>query len=174
MAKKFKIKNEDPSINFRLPQELKTQVIKEAAFSNKTVSNYLRDHLEEFISGKLFEKEFAYYKDLEFVNSTEFLQLVIFVFGRRHQSLCISTNDQLDRYIQTIKKLELHLPEYLVKEFDKVLVDLIRVRNEVNSERHFYFCGTVISPSYFDYANLESYLLNGLKENVTLPIQPRN
>jgi hypothetical protein len=80
----------------------------------------------------------------------------------------------LDRYIQTIKKLELHLPEYLVKQFDKVLVDLIRVRNEVNSERHFYFCGTVISPSYFDYANLESYLLNGLKGNVTLPIQPRN
>ena len=45
MAKKQKIKNEDPSINFRLPEELKEKIYKEASIKNKTISNYLRVHL---------------------------------------------------------------------------------------------------------------------------------
>ena len=45
MVKKYKIKNEDPSINFRLPEELKVNIYKRVSLENKTVSNFLRDHL---------------------------------------------------------------------------------------------------------------------------------
>jgi len=74
MVKKQKIKNEDQSINFRLPEELKFQIYKEASLMNKTVSNFLRDHLLEFMNGSLYEKEIAEYKSNSFKNSTEFLQ----------------------------------------------------------------------------------------------------
>ena len=158
--KKQNIKNEDPSLNFRLPKELRAPVAKEAALLNVTVSNYLRNHLVDFYSGKLFEKEIGFDHSHELINSNEFLQLVVWVFSKRKNEKCKSTNDQLNRYIRTIKKLEGILPDSLVIEFDKVLMDLIRVQGDTSSFRVFKFCGQSYTTPGFDYEKLESFILD--------------
>lgn len=162
MTKRAKIKNEDPSINFRLPQELREKVLQQAAISNKTVSNYLRDHLTEFMDGSLYAREISYFRDNSFINSTEFLQLITWVMTKRENSKCLSTNEQLDTYIQTIKKMDFSIPQDIVKEFDHVLADLIRVRNETGNDRTFYFCGIMGIDIKFNYNLLVNYMLNVL------------
>ena len=164
--KKKSINNEDPSINFRLPKELREQVIQEAQLLNSTVSNYIRNHLIEFLSGKLYEKEIAFYKSLQFINSTEFLQLVTWVFVQRKSEKCGATEVQLNRYKQTLKKLDGNLPESLVVEFDKVLIDLLRFQGDPSSNRVFKFGGNSYTNSLFDYGKLESFLLNEVKSSL--------
>ncbi len=158
--KKKSINNDDPSINFKLPKELREQVVREAQLVNSTVSNYLRNHLVDFYSGKLFEEKSLFDHSLELINSTEFLQLVVWVFSKRNNEICTSTNNQLNGYIRTIKKLDNNLPRDLVVEFDKVLMDLIRVQSEKNTFRSFKFCKSNYDTSLFDYDKLENFLLN--------------
>jgi len=163
MAKKLKIKNEDPSINFRLPEELKVDIYKRASLENKTVSNFLRDHLAEFMDGSLYAREISHFRDNSFINSTEFLQLITWVMIKRENSKCLSTNEQLDTYIQTIKRMDFSIPANIVKEFDNVLADLIRVRNETGNDRSFYFCGFMGVDAKFNHNLLVNYILNVLK-----------
>lgn len=163
MAKKYKIKNEDPSINFRLPEELKVGIYKRASLENKTVSNFLRDHLTEFMDGSLYATEIAYLENHSFVNSTEFLQLVIWMFSKRFDKKCKSSNEKLSQYIQTIKNINGNLPDDLIIEFDKVLVDLIKVRKDSGSYRTFDFTEKYYSGDNFNYELLENYLLNAIK-----------
>lgn len=163
MAKKQKIKNEDPSINFRLPEGLKQQIHRKASKKNKTVSNYLRDHLQEFIDGSLYAREISYYQDNSFINSTEFLQLTTWVLVKRENPKCFASNEQLDAYIQTIKRMDYSIPDIIVKQFDHVLADLIRVRNEAGNDRLFYFCGIIGLESKFNYNLLVNFVLNNLK-----------
>jgi hypothetical protein len=158
-VKKNSIKNEDPSINFKLPQELRAQVEKEAKLANSTVSNYLRNHLADFYSGNLYDNKFSFNLSHDVINSAEFLQLLVWIFSKRRNEKCIATNDQLNRYIRTIKKLEGILPDSLVIEFDKVLMDLIRVQSDTSSSRVFIFCGQSTAPR-FDYEKLENFVLN--------------
>lgn len=163
MVKKYKIKNEDPSINFRLPEELKVNIYKRASLENKTVSNFLRDHLTEFMDGSLYAREISYFRDNSFINSTEFVQLITWVMTKKESSKCCSTNEQLDTYIQTIKRMDFSIPVNIVKEFDYVLADLIRVRNETGNDRSFYFCGIIGLDVKFNYNLLVNYILNILK-----------
>lgn len=173
MAKKMKIKNEDPSVNFRLTPELKKWIINAAIFENKTVSNYLRDHLTSFIDGTLYDEQVSWYRERTLINSTEFLQLIGFVFSKRKNNLCVSTDNQMDRYIKTIKKMEMQeIPVNLMEEFDKVLVDLIRVKTADRSyfPASFKFCETSFVNPGFDYDMLENYLLNILKPHHTVVV----
>jgi hypothetical protein len=164
MAKRQKIKNEDPSINFRLPEELKAEIYKEASRLNKTVSIFLRDHLTEFMDGSLYAREIAYYKDNSYVNSTEFLQLITWMYSKRNNNTCIASNEQLNKYIKTIKRMDFSIPINLEREFDKVLVDLVRVRDDKGSlYRSFYFCNSSLYDANFNYEVLENFLLNVLK-----------
>ncbi len=159
MKSKKKMKD-DISINFRIPKELRAKVAKDAELLNITVSKYLRNHLVDFYSGKLFEEKLLFDHSLELINSTEFLQLVVWVFSKRNNEICASTNEQLSGYIRTIKKLDSNLPDDLVVEFDKVLMDLIRVQGEKTTFRSFKFCKNNYDASLFDYDKLEKFLLN--------------
>ena len=154
---------DDISINFRIPKELRAKVANEAELLNVTISNYLRNHLVDFYSGKLFEEKSLFDHSLELINSTEFLQLVVWVFSKRNNEICTSTNDQLNGYIRTIKKLDSNLPRDLVVEFDKVLMDLIKVQGEKTAFRSFKFCKNNYDTSLFDYDKLENFLLNEAK-----------
>jgi hypothetical protein len=165
-VKKKSINNDDPSINFKLPMELREQVVREAELLNSTVSNYLRNHLIEFLSGKLFEKEMAFYKSQEFLNTTEFLQLVAWVFAQRKNDKCIATEAQLNSYKQTLKKLEGNVPDSLVLEFDKVLIDLLRFQADRSSSRAFIFGGNSYTNPLFDYGKLERFLLNEINSDL--------
>jgi hypothetical protein len=164
--KKKSITNEDPSINFKLPKELREQVVREAQLVNSTVSNYLRNHLIEFLSGRLYQKEISLYKSQEFLNTTEFLQLVTWVFVQRKNDKCIATEAQLNSYKQTLKKLDGNLPVSLVVEFDKVLVDLLRFQADLSSSRAFKFGGNSYTNPLFDYGKLEHFLLNEIHRNL--------
>jgi len=161
MARKQKIKNEDPSINFRLPEELKLQIYKEASLMNKTVSNFLRDHLLEFMNGSLYEKEIAEYKSNSFINSTEFLQLVVWIYKKRNDNKHkIEDSIKQDDYITTIKSIGEQLPWELVEEFDKVLLDLMKVKKEEGSHKNYTFCRSgYLYENGFNYGKLETYLL---------------
>jgi hypothetical protein len=170
---KKKIKNEDPTINFKLPLELKMQVTKEAQKLNCTVSNYIRNHLIEFLSGKLFEKEIAIYESLEFVNSTEFLQLIAWVLIKKKDEKCNSTEVQLNGYKRSIKKLEGNLPNDIIVEFDKVLGDLIRVQGDKGFIRSFRVFGNGYTKPLFDYDKLEEFLLNEVKSFYSITINPQ-
>lgn len=164
--KKKSINNDDPSINFKLPKELREQVIREADLLNSTVSNYLRNHLIEFLSGRLYEKEIALYKKQEILNTTEFLQLVTWVFVQRKNDKCIATEAQLNSYKQTLKKLEGKLPNSIVLEFDKVLVDLLRFQVDLSSSRAFKFGGNSYTNPLLDYSKLEHFLLNEISSDL--------
>lgn len=164
--KKKSINNDDPSINFKLPKELRDQVVREAALLNSTVSNYLRNHLIEFLSGRLYQKEISMYKSQEFLNTTEFLQLVSWVFAQRKNDKCNSTELQLNSYKQTLKKLEGNVSNHLVFEFDKVLVDLLRFQADLSSSRAFKFGGNSYTNPLFDYGKLEHFLLNEINSDL--------
>jgi len=154
MKKKKKINNDDPSINFRLSEELKKWVAEQAENQNRTVSNYLRDHLEEFMNGDLYG-----YKE-DFKNSTEFIKLIIWMYSKRDEKNCTTTMNQLDNYIRTLKKIGEEFPDYLEVEFDKVLFDVIRVRNEKPEYyKEFIFSNKSNTQTGFDYNKLENHLL---------------
>jgi len=171
MAKKQKIVNEDPSINFRIPQELKNRIHKEAALKNETVSTYLRDLLTEFLDGRLFENEIAFYEDKSFINSTGFLQLVIWMYRKKTEKKCTSTARQLEDYIQTLKSINMQLPLSLREEFDIVLFDVLRVKNEEYEHNKEYKFGNTSYPyKGFNYEKLEHYLLNEVKNYYVVSI----
>ncbi|MEX1382353.1 hypothetical protein [Lutibacter sp.] len=161
MAKKQRIKNEDPSINFRLSPEMKKWVINEAISKNVTVSNYLRNHLEKFIDGTLYSEVNKWDEYLPFHKSIEFLQLITFVFSKRKNSKCESTIQQLEQYIKTIKQMDNEdLPQEIISGFDTVLVELIKVKNNDLTNISFKFCGDTFHTPDFKYDLLEDYLLN--------------
>ena len=104
-AKRKKIENDSPSINFKLPEDLKQRIRKEASDANKTVSNYLREHFEEFMDGSLYEKEMVTYDKETFINSTAFIQLIVWMYSKRSNNNCESSRTQLNGYVSTLKKI---------------------------------------------------------------------
>lgn len=160
MHKKNKIVNNDPSINFRLPKKLKQRINKEAGINNLTVSNYIRNLLESYYDGELFEEEMFKYQRYEFIQSTDFIKLAVWMYSKRNDRKCTSTSDELDGYIRTLKNMEGYLQSHLVTEFDKVLQDLLRVKNTKNNEYPpFDFCYEYAS-NKFNYTLLEAYIFN--------------
>lgn len=159
---KKSLRKEDPSINFRLPKELRTRILKEADFHNMTVSEYLRQHMETYLNGDLYREKLEYYENNAFINSTEFLQLVVWMCKKRKEE----DFDELDKkhqdkYINTIMKISDNLPKNLKDEFEKVLVDLIRVKNDTSYYNTYKFADFSRSDStYFNFKKLEEYLLN--------------
>ena len=57
------------------------------------------------------------------------------------------------------------LPSKIISEFDKVLIDLIKIKNENESLSYvrFKFCEISYSNTNFNYELLEEYLLNEVK-----------
>ena len=104
MAKKKRIINEDPSINFRLPEVLKKKIKELAQKENKTVSKYLVGHLEGFIDGSLFEEEFTFEQEQKFMFSEEFMQLIVWMYSKRKRKECDETEYELNVYIDTLKR----------------------------------------------------------------------
>lgn len=160
----------DPSINFRLPIELKVKILKEADFHHQTVSNYIRDHMQSFLSGKLYEEEIAQYENHSFINSTDFLQLVVWMYKKRDENKCTQEDTlKQDIYINTLKSISKDLPKDLVNEFDKVLLDLMKVKNEKARYRNYDFCKLgYLYNDQFSYKKLEDYLLTVENKRITI------
>ncbi len=164
MGKKNRIVNNDPSINFRLPKELKQKINREAGLNNLTVSNYVRNLLESYYDGELFEEEIFEYRRHEFIKSIEFLRLVVWMYSKRNDKKCTSSNDKLDGYIRTLKNAQDHLPTKIVEEFDKVLQDVLRVKT-IKSDyfKQFEFTKANDDLKKFNFLVFEEYIFNILQ-----------
>lgn len=171
MKKKKGATKSVPSINLKLSEELKNRVEKSAQFKKQTISKFTRVLLTSYIEGTLCDKEIAYYREKEFISSTSFLQLVVWMYKKKEDKSCTSTVKQLEDYIRTLKQTDNHLPEDLVQEFDKVLEDLIRVKNgKLPFEREFKFSISSYSNPCFNYEKLEYYLLDTTKTYHTIHV----
>ncbi|MDO7173907.1 hypothetical protein [Mariniflexile sp. AS56] len=148
------------SINLKLSDDLKEKIKTKAELKQLTISKYIRELLLDYFDGTLCRREVVKNQENEFVNSTDFLQLVVWVYSIKRSSKFKEKADDLDNYIKTLKKVDNHLPKYLVVEFDKVLSDVLRVINEntAYSKEYRFANGYSASPE-FNFDLLEKYLL---------------
>ena len=150
-----------PSINLKLSEELKEKVNQKASFKKQTVSKYIRELLVTYFDGTLCKGEIARNATKEFINSTEFLQLVVWMYSKRKSNDSKETHGEIDAYIKTLKSVERHFPKDLSSEFDKVLLDVLRVKNETSKyAKDYKFVDGYSSSPEFNFELLEKYLLN--------------
>lgn len=147
------------SINLKLPDELKAKLKSVAELKQQTVSKYMRELLSNYFDGSLCKGDVVKNERKTFINSTEFLKLIVWMYSIKRSKTYKQTQTDLDNYIETLKKIAQHFPNNLVKEFDKVLFDLIRVTNE-NSEysKDYKFADGYNSTPEFNFEILEKYL----------------
>ncbi|MFD1162874.1 hypothetical protein [Hwangdonia seohaensis] len=157
------------SINLKLPDELKAKLKTKAEIKQQTVSKYIRELLSNYFDGSLCKNEMVRDEKKSFINSTGFLKLIVWMYSKKRSGTKIETQTDLDNYMGTLKKIEQHLPENLVKEFDKVLFDLLRVAN-LNSDCSsvFQFADGSSSTPQFDFEKFEKYIYQ-FEKPLTIP-----
>jgi hypothetical protein len=148
------------SINLKLTDDLKEKIKNRAGFRKQTISKYIRDLLSDYFVGTLCEREIEKNHRYEFVNSTEFLQLVVWMYSKKRSNKFIEKESEIENYIRTLKKIDDHLPKIIVDEFDKVLSDILRLNNlQSIYSKEFKFADGYSSSPEFNFEMLEKYIL---------------
>ena len=149
------------SINLKLTDNLKEKIRHKAGLRNQTISKYIRELLSDYFEGTLCKRDIEKNQRHEFVNSTDFLQLVVWMYSKKRSNRLIEKKSEIENYIRTLKKIDCHLPKYLVDEFDKVLSDILRLNNEQSGySKEFKFADGYTSSPEFNFELLEKYLLD--------------
>lgn len=169
MAKNRKIVKEEVSINFKLPQELKDKIKELAQGQNKTASKYIRDHFESYINGSLLEDELNIVDDKKFIFSEEFMQLIVWMYSKRVNEVCVEERFELSRYVDVLKKIDNKFPYEIEQDFDKVLQDVIRVKNDRSAVKKFNFINVGLG---LNFKRWENYILKGELERSVIYIKP--
>jgi hypothetical protein len=152
-------KTPQPSVNLKLSEELKQKINIRANFKNQTVSKYLRELLTNYFDGTLCIGEIEKNEKKEFINSTEFLQLIVWIYSKQKKSDFKESDKDLDGYIKTLKKVVIYLPEDLVQEFDKILMDILRVKNEESKySKDYRFVNGYSSSPKFNFQLFEEFI----------------
>ncbi|MFL1012092.1 hypothetical protein [Flavisericum labens] len=155
------MKKEVTSINLKLSDELKEKVKNRAGLRKQTISKYVRELLSNYFDGSLCKGEIIKNEKKEFINSTDFLQLIVWIYSKRRSNTFKEQPGELEGYIGTLKKTADHFPKHLVLEFDKVLLDLIRVQNVTTDfGKDYKFADGYSYTPNFNFEILEKYLLN--------------
>ncbi|WP_047544876.1 hypothetical protein [Psychroserpens sp. Hel_I_66] len=164
MNTKKSIADEDTTLNFRISKLLKAKIIAKAEKENVTSSKYLRDLLESVHDGSYCDQYKLRSEREDFLFSREFLQLIVWIYKKRENSKREVEKNSLEGYVKTLKRIDKYLPENLVREFDKVLNNLLFVRVGVGYDGdHFEFHKSYNNDKKFNCDELEKFLLN---ENV--------
>ncbi|MFL0354761.1 hypothetical protein [Xanthomarina sp. GH4-25] len=163
MAKKQPIKNDDATINFRISKELKAEIEKKAVEKNVTTSAYLRELLEKVHNGDYCHHEVIKSRIYEFLFSREFLQLMIWIYSKKINSDKAEGEEELNNYVKTLKRIEGHLPNDLVREFDKVLFDIYRIRDDKYNKYYSFHSYSSDGSRTFSLEKVEKFLLNNFK-----------
>ncbi len=160
MMKREKIKNDDVSVNFRVDKTLNAKILESAAEENKTLSKYLRDLLEEH-HDLSSQKPGGFRSETErFLFSKEFLQFVFWIYSKRMDE-ARKEGDKIDGYIKLIKRADGILPEEIVRELDKVLVDLFRIKAGSGYDARVYkFPDSYDGDKKLNYKKLEEFFLS--------------
>lgn len=163
MAKKKKISNELPSINFKLSQELKQWITEQASDENLTISNFLRKELTATMNGDSITVDKDEYYEHKLVGSSSFLNLMVWMYTKRVENKCKIDNNKLGEYIDTLKKIRNVFPKEIEVEFEKVLLDTLKVRSKKSEfERVFKFSRLYLSSrdhNTVNFERIENYLL---------------
>ncbi|OMP30106.1 hypothetical protein [Mangrovimonas sp. DI 80] len=161
MAKKKKIQNEEESLNFRIPKELKATIVSRAEKRNITVSKYVREVLQQVHDGTYCEEEFGKFEREDFLFSKEFIQLIIWMYSLRIDRSVKENREQVETYIATLKKVGDHVSDELSAEFDKVLLELLELKKKDTwTYQSYYFSDSGSGSSKFNFSVLESFFLN--------------
>ncbi len=159
---KQRIVNDDISLNFRVSKGLKAKILRQAQDQNVTMSKYLRQLLEDTHNGTYCD-EIERQNEIEgFILSQDFIGLVIWVYSKSCDNLRKTTEDKecLDNYIRIIKRADSFLPKSLVDEFDKVLVDLYRIKTAPNYDsKAFNFVKSYEESKNFNFEILDQFFL---------------
>lgn len=158
MAKRAKINNEDPKINFRIPQGMLDKITNNANEKNVTVSAYMRNLLEKVLQENEEEVIIEPSNEKKVLDSLDFLKLVVWLYTKKEKKERTESPEELDFYINVIKGLVDHLPLHITEEFDKVLAELLNNKRKQYSIYSFEFMKKYGSFGTFDYVKLESYL----------------
>ncbi|WP_053970246.1 hypothetical protein [Mangrovimonas sp. ST2L15] len=155
----------EPTVNFRVSEDLKLAIIQKAGEKRQTVSAYLREVLEDVHLGSYCQKELNLYHEFEFAYSPEFIGLVMWLYRKRYVQDFEESDLEIKRYIKILKSIDDQLPESLQVEFDKVLLELMELIREDKDHKHYTyrFPGSSIKEWKFDYSLLENYFRNKIK-----------
>jgi antitoxin component of RelBE/YafQ-DinJ toxin-antitoxin module len=157
--KKSKIKYEESTLNFRVPNEIKDEIVQKAQHKNMTVSRYLRQVLEEVLNGTLHKSEVKVKEEPKFLSSIEFLRLMLWVYQKKEDSKLIEPKEQLEEFTRTLKRLDGHLPEEIIREFDKVLTNVITIKKDGKYNNERFDFPNPYGSNQFDYGKVERYFL---------------
>ena len=160
---KQKIINEDVSLNFRISKELKEEIRLQAKTKNITISKYLRELLEDVHDGTFCDEVDKRNEVERFVYSKGFVSLIIWIYSKsiKQSRLEFDTVHQIDDFISIIKQADRYLPTNLVKELDKVLLDLYRIKTAPSYDnKEFKFWNPYNESKNFDFTVLDDFIFN--------------
>ncbi|MBR9847518.1 MAG: hypothetical protein GYB35_16090 [Algicola sp.] len=164
MTAKKSISDEDATLNFRVSKVLKSTIVANAEKENITSSKYLRNLLEAVHNGSYCHQYEVKTKREEFLFSKDFLRLMVWIYRKRENKKREVDKNNLEQYIKTLKRIENYLPTSLVFEFDKILKNLLIVRDSSGFDGDYFdFHESYNKDKKFNYEKLEKFLLD---ENV--------
>ena len=153
-------KSEMTTINLMIPKSLKEQVKQLAANQHQDISKFVRTLLGSYVDGTLLENKIKDYHQQTFMNSIEFIKLLVWMYTKKEERKCAVTNDILEGYIKILKQVDHFLPREISLEFDKVLLDLLSVvREKSEYSRLFEFATGYKDSKCFDFSKFEAYIL---------------
>lgn len=160
MLKKNKITNTDPSINLRLSQELKDQLIIGAQNKNETVSKYVRNLLSDYFSGALFEEEVFSYEKVSFLNSEEFNTLIVWIYRKDRLGYEKGDEKLFIPLKSTLKKIDNYVSVKIAREFEKVLFGIMKCESASQYLKMYTFIKSIESKERFNFEIVEEFLIN--------------
>ena len=144
-------------LNVRISKDLKCALENQSIENEVSLSDMVREIIENHFNNTDNERN-------DFLNSNEFLLLITWLFEKRSCAYDGNSEAQL----QEIKNILLNaiksenIPNNLMAEFEKVLIDLVRYINTYHDVRNmFTFCKPNQTGS-FDYDILIEYIFSNV------------
>ncbi|MFV8339625.1 hypothetical protein ACNQGL_10175 [Flavobacterium sp. LB3P21] len=155
-------------LNVRIPEKLRKMLIDDSDQKGISLSDNVRDILttySEELQSEEVDNQTLF--DNSYPNSNEFIYLISWMYEKSRDPY----NWGLKNDLEDLKKIVLEViknncfPNDLKKEFEKVLLDILRLISEFGTgNNQFRFC-ELYSNDAFDYVILRDYINNRAFEN---------
>lgn len=155
-------------LNVRISRKLRNMLIEDSDQKDISLSDNVRDILTTYsleLQSKEVDNQTLF--DNNYPNSNEFIYLISWMYEKSRDPI----NWGLKNDLEDLKKIVLEVikndcfPNNLKREFEKVLLDILRVISEFGTgENKFRFC-ELCSNDAFDYVILWEYINNRAFEN---------
>lgn len=156
------------NLSVRIPKKLRDILIEDSDQKGISLSDNVRDILTTYsleLQSKEVDNQTLF--DNNYPNSNEFIYLISWMYEKSRDPI----NWGLKNDLEDLKKIVLEVikndcfPNNLKREFEKVLLDILRVISEFGTgENKFRFC-ELCSNDAFDYVILWEYINNRAFEN---------